>query len=291
MSRLKRAIVYFRFTKPRVWGLLVFIGVIPAIIAIPSFNLQYSLRLIFVALALAAGSAGAEAVTNYLDRDIDARMTRTKMRPMVTGEVNPTFAVSSGILLISIAIAIPLSMGRFLAGAFMAAGIIDNVIVYSYLLKRRTPWSVIFGGFSGGAPVLVGWYMISSISSLIPWFLFILVIVWIPIHIWSLAFIYRDDYARAGVPMLPVIYSKNTYAKFISISALLLAFFSFIPVFLGYERLIYMVLVTILAVPLLFTTWRFLRKRDEGASFSLFKYSNPYLAVLFLAFTLMHLLS
>lgn len=290
MDAIDKAKVYFRFTKPKVWGLLVFVGVVSALIAIPAFNLRYLLLLAAVILALAAGSAGAESLTNYLDRDIDSRMLRTNRRPMVTGEVTPASAIITGFVLIAISIAIPLVMGRFIAAGFMAAGEIDNVFIYSYLLKRKTPWSVILGGFSGGVPVLVGWYMISNFASFIPWFLFSLVIVWIPIHIWSLAYMYHDDYARAGVPMLPVVYSDRVSAECISFSALLLVLFSFIPALFGGAKMLYIILIGIAAVPVLIYIVRFSRKPDRKSSFSLFKYSSPYLTVVFIIFAFLRFL-
>jgi protoheme IX farnesyltransferase len=290
MGTMEKAMVYIRFTKPKVWGLLVFVGAMSAIIAVPTFNSGYLSLLTAVIVALAAGSAGAESLTNYLDRDIDSRMLRTNRRPMVTGAVTPTSALVNGSVLIAISIAIPLAMNRFIAAGFMAAGVADNVLVYSYLLKRKTPWSVILGGFSGGIPVLVGWYMISTVSSFIPWFLFSLVIVWIPIHIWSLAYMYRDDYARAGVPMLPVVYSDRVSADCISFSAILLVLFSFIPVLFGGAKLLYIILIGIPAVPVLIYIVRFLRKPDRKSSFSLFKYSSPYLTVVFIIFALLRFL-
>ena len=290
MDAIDKAMVYVRFTKPKVWGLLVFVGVVSALIAIPAFNLRYLWLLTAVVLALAAGSSGAESLTNYLDRDIDSRMLRTNRRPMVTGEVTPASAIITGVVLIAISIAIPLVVGRFIAAGFMAAGVIDNVFIYSYLLKRKTPWSVILGGFSGGIPVLVGWYMISNVASFIPWFLFSLVIVWIPIHIWSLAYMYHDDYARAGVPMLPVVYSDRVSAECISFSALLLVLFSFIPVLFGGAKILYIILIGIAAVPVLIYIVRFSRKPDRKSSFSLFKYSSPYLTVVFIIFALLRFL-
>ena len=290
MDTIDKAMVYVRFTKPKVWGLLVFVGVVSALIAIPAFNLRYLWLLTAVVLALAAGSSGAESLTNYLDRDIDSRMLRTNRRPMVTGEVTPASAIITGVVLIAISIAIPLVVGRFIAAGFMAAGVIDNVFIYSYLLKRKTPWSVILGGFSGGIPVLVGWYMISNVASFIPWFLFSLVIVWIPIHIWSLAYMYHDDYARAGVPMLPVVYSDRVSAECISFSALLLVLFSFIPVLFGGAKILYIILIGIAAVPVLIYIVRFSRKPDRKSSFLLFKYSSPYLTVVFIIFALLRFL-
>ncbi|EQB70964.1 MAG: hypothetical protein AMDU1_APLC00043G0030 [Thermoplasmatales archaeon A-plasma] len=126
MGTMEKAMVYVRFTKPKVWGLLVFVGAMSAIIAIPTFNFGYLSLLTAVIVALAAGSAGAESLTNYLDRDIDSRMLRTNRRPMVTGAVTPTSALVNGSVLIVISIAIPLAMNRFIAAGFMAAGVADK---------------------------------------------------------------------------------------------------------------------------------------------------------------------
>jgi protoheme IX farnesyltransferase len=136
-------------------------------------------------------------------------------------------------------------------------------------------------------PVLVGWYTITLSFSFLPWFLFALVVVWIPVHIWSLAYRYRDDYERAGVPMLPVVYSEKISAVCISFSAVLLVIFSIIPYFLGENSAIYLIVVAFISVPLLLLAALFVKERNLKNSFNLFKYSSPFLTIIFLLFTIL----
>ncbi|MFG1519228.1 MAG: heme o synthase [Thermoplasmataceae archaeon] len=287
-SDVRRSVsLYFTYTKPKVWSLLVFVGTVGAIIAIDNRSSADWFLVLLAVFSLSAGSAGSESVTNFIDRDIDSKMSRTRDRPLVTGSISPQSGLILGFFLISLSILVLLAFGKYMAALFISIGIADNVLVYSYLLKRRTPWSVILGGFSGGFPVLVGWYTITLSFSFLPWFLFALVVVWIPVHIWSLAYRYRDDYERAGVPMLPVVYSEKISAVCISFSAVLLVIFSIIPYFLGENSAIYIIVVAFISVPLLLLAALFVKERDLKNSFNLFKYSSPFLTIIFLLFTIL----
>ncbi|MGC8514784.1 MAG: heme o synthase [Thermoplasmata archaeon] len=279
--------LYFNYTKPKVWSLLVFVGAVGAILAIDQHSLLDWFLVILTVLSLSAGAAGSEAVTNFIDRDIDAKMTRTQNRPLVTGNISPKSGLIFGLFLIVLSVLLLIVYGKFLAASFISLGITDNVVVYSLLLKRRTPWSVILGGFSGGFPVLVGWYTVTSSFSIIPWFLFAFVVVWIPVHIWSLAYRYSDDYEKAGIPMLLVIYSEKISSACISFSAILLVVFSIIPYFLGENSPVYIFVVAVLSAPLLIFAALFVKEHNLKSSFNLFKYSSPYLAIVFTLFMIM----
>lgn len=275
---------YFRYTKPRVWILLVYTAAIGSIIAVSGFNLP-SLMLVLLAIgATAMGSAGSEALTNYIDREMDLVMARTRNRPLPQGKIGLRGALLFGFILVSGSILILIVFQKLFAAAFMALGIFDNVIIYSYLLKRRTPWSIILGGFSGGFPVIIGWYTVTDQFSLVPWFPFALVVVWIPIHVWSLAFRYREDYEKARVPMLPVLYSNEISAWCISGSAIMLAIFSMVPFVFKMQSVYYALVVLVLAVPLCAFSISFILRPNLNRSFRLFKYSSPYLAVIFTVF-------
>ena len=275
---------YFRYTKPRVWILLVYTAAIGSIIAVSGFNLP-SLMLVLLAIgATAMGSAGSEALTNYIDREMDLVMARTRNRPLPQGKIGLRGALLFGFILVSGSILILIVFQKLFAAAFMALGIFDNVIIYSYLLKRRTPWSIVLGGFSGGFPVIIGWYTVTDQFSFVPWFLFALVVVWIPIHVWSLAFRYREDYEKAGVPMLPVLYSNEISAWCISGSAIMLAIFSIVPFVFKMQSVYYALVVLVLAVPLCAFSISFILRPNLNRSFRLFKYSSPYLAVIFTVF-------
>ena len=279
--------IYFKYTKPKVWSLLVFVGAVGALLAIDRSSPSDWFFVLLAVISLSAGAAGSESVTNVIDRDIDAKMARTRNRPLVTGNILPRNGLLLGLSLIILSVFLLALFGKFLAASFISLGIADNVVVYSLLLKRRTPWSVILGGFSGGFPVLVGWYTVTSSFSILPWFLFALVVVWIPVHIWSLAYRYRDDYMKAGVPMLPVVYSDKISAACISFSAILLVVFSIIPYFLGENSTTYILVVAALSAPLLIFAALFVKEHDLKSSFNLFKYSSPYLAIVFTLFMIL----
>ena len=287
----RKILIYFKYTKPRVWALLVYVGTVGSIMAAGA-EVAQKLNLIFLAIfTLIAGTAGAEAITNYIDRDIDSRMQRTAGRPLPAGQITDAGAQIFGYVLISTAI-IPLVLfGRYYAAIFMFTGIFDNVFIYSFLLKRKTPWSVIFGGFSGGFPVIIGWYTVTDNFSITPFLLFLLVIIWIPIHIWSIAYLYREDYSSAGVPMLPVVCSERTTSWAITISSLLLSVFSLLLYFVGENSIIYMNLAIILSIPLIYYSIRFMKKPTRKTSLALFKYSSMYLAIIFSAFMILGLAS
>jgi len=276
-----KAMLYFSYTKPKVWSLLVFVGAIGAVIAIPYFNLHYISLIVLATIAVMLGSMGAEATTNYIDKDIDAVMSRTMKRPLVTGRIKPINGLLFGLVLMFLSIAILAAFGKLYAALFMGIGLFDNVFIYSYLTKRRTPWNIILGGFSGGFPVVIGWYTVTSKFSILPWFLFLLVVVWIPIHVWSLAYRYRDDYNRAHVPMMTSIHNDRISAICISSAAIILFAFSIIPAFFRVMPMVYMILASAIAVPMIFYSIVFVRHPDRKNSLKLFIYSSPYLAIIF----------
>lgn len=283
---LRTAKLYFVYTKPRVWLLLVFAAAIGSFVAVEEFTWYTSFLISIAIVATVLGSAGAEALTNYIDRGMDSIMIRTMNRPLANGKIKPRNALIFGFSLISASLALLLVTGKIYAFGFMLAGILDNVMVYSYLLKKRTPWSIILGGFSGGLPVIVGWYTVTSQFSYVPWFLFALVVVWIPIHVWSLAYRYKDDYAKAKVPMLPVVYSDNISALCISGSAIILIIFSLIPFFFGFQTIYYLIVIVALSIPMMMFSIHFIRHPDLKSSFQLFKYSSPYLSVVLALFVI-----
>ena len=280
----QRFLTYLIYTKPKVWILLVFVAAVGAILAVGQPDSGGIYLVILAITAVTLGSAGAEGITNYIDSDIDAIMQRTRGRPLVTGAIPRSKGLFFGLILVLLSISILMIFGKFYASIFMILGVFDNVIIYSYLLKRRTPWSVVFGGFSGGFPVLIGWFTVTNDFSPVPLFLFALVVAWIPVHIWSIAYKYREDYASANVPMLPVVFKEETTAACISISAFFLVIFATLPYFFGTEPLYYLLVVSLLSLPLIYYSVKFIETPNKKSSFVLFKYSGPYLAFVFTLF-------
>ena len=247
-----------------------------AILAIHRHSLLVWFPVILIVFSLSEGAAGSEAVTNFIDCDIDAKMTRTRNRPLVTGNISSENVLIFGLSLNVLSVLLLMVYGKFLAATFISLGTIDNVVVYSLLLKRRTPWSVIVGGFSDGFPVFVGWYTITSSFSILHWLLFALVVVWIPVHIWSIAYRIGMITRKQVLPMLPVIYSKKISSVCISFSAILLVVFSIIPYFLGENSTVYIFVVAVLSALLLIFAALFLKEHNLRSSFNHFKYSSPF---------------
>ncbi len=275
---------YWRLTKPRIWGLLVFTGVIAMVVAYketPGSTLTLFL-LVMGTLALVLGSASADILTNYHDRDIDSMMKRTMKRAIPSGEIKPRNALALGLTMAALSVLIPLLLINAISASFMLIGLLDNVVVYSLLLKRRSWLNIILGGISGGMPVLVGYSAVAGTVTPIALYMSALVIVWIPTHIWSLAIFSKEDYEAAKVPMLPVVFGNKIASICIAGTSALLAVFS-VAIFLFTPVSIFYTLTAIAlgGVVLVYSGKLALTQSDKTA-WTLFKFTSPYLTIIFL---------
>jgi heme o synthase len=262
---------YWRLTKPRIWGLLVFTGIIAMVVAYRETGASPSLEAIgicFVALTL--GSASADVLTNYHDRDIDAMMRRTMKRPIPNGEVDPKRALAFGLAMAVPSVLIPLFLINEASAGFMLAGLVDNIVVYSLVLKRRSWSSIILGGISGGMPVLIALYMSA------------LVIVWIPTHIWSLAVFTRSDYEAAKIPMLPVVFGDKVASVCIAATSMMLAAFSVAIFVFTQVSVFYAISAVALGGLVIAYSAKLALDRDRKTAWTLFKITSPYLMLIFL---------
>ena len=281
---------YYEYTKPKIWYLLVFTSLTATFVAGSLLSNGLSpIKWIITGLAITSGCAGCNALTNYIDRDIDAVMNRTRHRPIPSGRITPAAGLRFGLALIATSILLSFAL-NLLSVLWMALGVLDNVGVYSLLLKRRSALNILLGGFSGGLPVLFGWSAatpgpIGSVS-LLPVLMAGLVFLWIPIHIWFLAVTYRADYAKVGVPMLPVVIGSVPAIRLIVIFSMIFFPFSIGVYLLGHFGLVYG-LVALLGglVNLIGSVW-VLYKPTETNAWKMFKISSPYLFLLFLAMIL-----
>jgi protoheme IX farnesyltransferase len=275
---------YYELTKPKIWYLLVFTAFGAALSASWLFDIPISLTTWILLLGgVAAGSAAADTLTGYNDRDIDAIMERTKDRPIPSGRVSPKNALIFGLVLSAISLIFSwfINIWAFL---LMAFGLFDNIIVYSKWLKRTSQYNIILGGFSGGAPALIGYVAVTFQNIEIGFVMAGLVFFWIPTHIWSLALHVKEDYKKAKVPMLPVVSSEIKSVRIIAITTLMMVVFGVIPFFFNQFGLIYLMTAAIFgAVMMILSLW-LLIKPSEKASWLVFKFSSPYLAALFIAF-------
>jgi len=294
-----RVAVYYELTKPKIWYLLVFTAFGAALTASNIYDIEISpATWLLMLFSVAAGSAAANTLTNYHDRDIDAIMERTKDRPLPSKRIYPAVkARNFGLALagISLVLAFGISFTTTIeqgawATAFIAFGLVNNIIIYSYVLKRNSRTNIILGGLCGGSPPMIGWVAV-SISDL--WTMGLamagLVFIWIPMHIWALTLHFKEDYNKVNVPMLTAVQSEKTSARAIAISTVVMVLFSIAPFFIttqsGEEMVGAVYLWTAIASGALMvglSAWVIV-KPMEKAAWTLFKFSSPYLAVLFIA--------
>jgi protoheme IX farnesyltransferase len=274
---------YLALTKPRIIELLL-VTTLPAMVlaagGLPALTVVLATM---VGGTLAAGSANA--LNCFIDRDIDAVMRRTGHRPLASHQVSPAGALAFGSVLGVVAVLLIGLTTNWLAGGLTAAAIAFYVVVYTMLLKRRTSQNIVWGGAAGCMPVLIGWAAVTGTLAWAPLVLFAVVFCWTPPHFWALAIRYRDDYARAGVPMLPVVASPVQVARrivrysWLTVAASLLLW----PVATGW---VYGLLALAAGAALLTEAHRLLaaaRRGESGKPMRLFHLSNSYLAFVFVA--------
>ena len=212
---------WLAFVKPHIDVTFVFVGVTGAVLAAAHGRSLPPLRVAGVVAAVALLSAGAECWTNLLDRDLDGLMTRTADRPLPSGRISVRAAAVLGAVLSSTGLAVAGLLGLF-PFLFLGLALVNNVVVYSALTKRNTPWSIVLGAPVGSLTLWAGYAAVRAPLSPAAWLLGAMVSAWVPVHIWAIALRHRDDYARAGVPMAPVVWSRHRLATASSISALVM---------------------------------------------------------------------
>jgi len=279
--------LYWELSKPKIVLLLVFTGIAGMLVAYKQINQApniIALGIGFVAILL--GSAGAEVLTNYHDRDIDSMMKRTHNRPIPTGRVTPRNALIFG----SVASALSVLLSAYfnwLAAACMLFGLVDNVGVYSLWLKRRSWLNIILGGISGGMPVLVGYTAIAGAVTPLALFMSALVIVWIPTHIWSLAIKEREEYRAAKIPMLPAIVNERVATVCIAFTSSLLVVFSLAILLVpNAASPFYIVSAAALGATILGYSIKLAIDKTTKTAWTLFTLSSPYLTVIFIVIVL-----
>ena len=231
-------------------------------------------------------AAGASALNQYIDRDLDARMERTRRRPLPAGRVRPSRAAFFGAGLCILGVSI-LAIAVNPLSAFLAAlGAVYYVGAYSLLLKRTTPQNIVIGGGAGAIPPLVGWAAATGSLAMPAFFLFAIVFFWTPPHFWALAMTRRRDYARAQVPMLPVVYGDSAARWAIFLYSVQLVALTLLLPGIGIVSLVYLVAAVGLGLILLLRAWGLLRLGGTRRAWALYRYSSIYLALIFGAMVL-----
>ena len=272
---------YIALTKPRIIVLLLFTalgGMFLAAEGAPGLTL---VSLVLGAGALAAG--GANALNQYLERDIDYQMSRTRDRPVVTGRVPPLQALTFGIALNVIAFAVLTVWVNSISAALTLSATLFYVFVYTKLLKRTTHQNIVIGGAAGAIPPMVGWTAVTGYLDLPALYLFAIIFFWTPPHFWALALILKDDYARAGVPMLPVVVGIDETKKAIFLYTWLVLALTLMFSATGPVGWIFLATSVTLGFGFVFFAWRLMQQPAVLGARAVFFYSMVYLALLFLA--------
>ena len=277
VSARSKAASYFALTKPRIIELLLITTVPSMVLAAGRWPGVWPVLATLIGGSLSAG--GANALNNYVDRDIDQIMKRTRSRPLARHEVPPSNALVFGVALGVAGFAWLWATTNLLAATIATAALLFYVFVYTLRLKRTSTQNIVIGGAAGAAPALVGWAAVTGSLDLPAWVLFLIVFYWTPPHFWALAIRYRDDYEKAGVPMLPVVAGvEATTRKMLLYTGLMVAI-SLLLVPVAGMRWIYLGAAIALGAWFLWDTWRVYRRPEDAMR--LFTTSTVYLAALF----------
>jgi heme o synthase len=275
---------YLALMKPRVMSLVVFTALVGLLVAPGHVHPVIG----FTALLCIAVGAGASGALNmWYDADIDAIMTRTAHRPIPAGRMLPGEALAFGATLAVGSVAVLGLLVNLLAAALLAFTIAFYVFVYTMWLKRSTPQNIVIGGLAGAIPPMIGWAAVTGDIGLAPVLMVLIIFLWTPPHFWALALLKSDDYARAGVPMLPVVAGHDETRRQILIYTLILAPVGLTPTLLGYAGLVYGAVALACGAIMLLLAWRVYRDRAglaaAAAAKKLFAFSLLYVFVLFAA--------
>jgi protoheme IX farnesyltransferase len=272
---------YFALTKPRIIGLLLITTIPAMVLAAQGWPSTWLVVATVAGGTLAAG--GANAINCVIDRDIDAVMQRTQSRPLPAGIVGPLPALVFALTLEAVAFGLLLASSNLLAAFLAVAATAFYVFIYTLWLKRLTPQNIVIGGAAGAFPPLVGWAAVTGEIAPAALVLFAIIFVWTPPHFWSLSIKYRDDYERAGVPMMPVVASMQSTTRQILVYSVVLVPVSLALLATGEASWIYGASAVLLGSAFVVRTWRLHADATPAMAMSAFKASIYYLALLFAA--------
>ncbi len=272
---------YVMLTKPRIVLLLLIVTFVPMFLAGPSAPSGWLILWTMIGGFLAAG--GANALNQYVDRDIDHVMVRTRRRPLPGGRMSPTQVLIFGIILGALSFVVLWWQVNLLSALVALFGLLFYAVVYTLLLKRSSTQNIVIGGLAGAVPPLVGWTAVANEISLLPVIMVLIVFYWTPPHFWALALMRQKEYRAAGVPMLPVIAGERETHRQILLYSVLLLLISVLPVFLQLLGPVYLVLALLLNGIFLGEAVAIWRTPSNANIWRLYKYSLLFLALIFLA--------
>jgi heme o synthase len=271
---------YIALMKPRVMSLVVFTALVGLAVAPGSLHPVAAFTAL---LCIAVGAGAAGALNMWYDADVDALMTRTARRPVPMGRVRPGEALAFGLTLGSFAVVTLGLLVSWVASALLAFTIFFYVVIYTIWLKRSTPQNIVIGGAAGAFPPMIGWAAVTGSLSFEPVLLFLIIFFWTPPHFWALALYRTEDYARARIPMLPVVSGDASTRRQIMVYTLILVPLGVAPWALGYTGALYGVTAIVTGAIMVVLGWQVFRESRpaERASRNLFAFSILYLFLLF----------
>ncbi|MDX8508256.1 heme o synthase [Mesorhizobium captivum] len=276
---------FFALLKPRVMSLVVFTAFVGMVAAPVAIN---PLLAVIAILAIAIGAGASGALNMWYDADIDAVMTRTAGRPVPAGRVTPGEALSFGLVLSVLSVMTLGVLVNWLSAALLAFTIFFYAVIYTMWLKRWTPQNIVIGGAAGAIPPVIGWAAVTGSVSLESLILFLIIFLWTPPHFWALALFKSDDYARAGIPMMPNVAGQASTRRQIFAYALILAPVGVLPWVLGYTTAAYGAVSAALGAGFVWYAWKVLGMSDGDRAMkpakALFGYSLLYLFAVFAAY-------
>lgn len=277
---------FFALCKPRVTALIVFTAVIGMFLATPGMVPLQILIAGTVGISMASGAAAA--FNHLIEQKIDAKMARTRGRPLPTGQINSTqtFVFATVVALIGLSILYffvnPLTMW------LTFATFIGYAVIYTVFLKPATPLNIVIGGLSGAMPPALGWAAVTGVVSAEAWILVLIIFAWTPPHFWALALYRREEYAKSGLPMLPVTHGEMYTRLHILLYTIILVAVTLIPFALRMSGVIYLVSVLLLDAVFMGYAIKLYRQYSDALAKTTFKYSILYLMLLFLALVIDH---
>jgi heme o synthase len=279
---------FFALCKPRVTALIVFTAIIGMFLATPGMVPLHILIPATIGIAMASGAAAA--FNHLVEQKIDAKMARTRGRPLPTGQINSkqTFIFATVVALVGLSILYflvnPLTMW------LTFATFIGYAVIYTIFLKPATPLNIVIGGLSGAMPPALGWAAVTGAVSAEAWILVLIIFAWTPPHFWALALYRREEYAKSGLPMLPVTHGEMYTRLHILLYTIILVAVTLIPFAMRMSGMIYLVSVLLLDIVFMMYAIKLYRHYSDALSKTTFKYSILYLMLLFFALVVDHYL-
>ena len=272
-------------TKPRIISLLLITAMTGMYLASPGNPPDLKI-ILFVLLGGALAAGGANSINNYLDRDIDLLMERTKIRPLAKGAIPPLTGLYLGLILNILSFLLLYYQVNLLSACLTLSATLFYVFIYTIWLKRRTPQNIVIGGAAGAVPPVVGWAAITNEIGIPAIALFLIIFFWTPPHFWALSILLKEDYAKANIPMLPVVSSIQETSKQIVRYTIFLVLITIVFAFHDSVSYIYMGSATLLGAIFIYFSIRFKTESTQSRARTLYIFSLLYLALLFLSIIL-----